>query len=200
MLAGYVQVPPGDNRQSTITTKGLKTLSSFLPKIHYQQKEGERTCLIFSFCSALHYLGGCQVASNLKQSCQKIIERPDTMKLFLQKLLALDGKFRNEIIDMESWDILGVRYDELVIAQLQVNDGKEDHAITIARRMVFDSNMVHALLLTRETLDICCWSDENKMDIFEKVVHARKFFRYKPPCKKISGKKAKKRGNKSPNV
>ena len=171
MLAGYVQVPPGDSRQSTITTKGLKTSSSFLPKIHYRQKEGERTCLIFSFCSALHYLGDCQFASNLKQSCQKIIERPDTMKLFLQKLLGLDGKFRNEIVDVESWDILGVGYDELVIAQLRGNDGKEDHVITIARRMVFDSNMVHALPLARETLDICCRSDENETDIFEKVVH-----------------------------
>ena len=113
------------------------------------------------------------------------------MKLFLQKLLALDGKFRNEIIDVESWDILGVRYDELVIAQLQGNDGKDDHAVTIARRLVFDSNMVHALPLTRETLDICCRSDENETDIFEKVVHARRFFRYKPPCRKRQEKKAK---------
>ena len=51
---------------------------------------------------------------------------------------------------MESWDILGMRYDELVLAQLRGNDGKEDHAITIARRMVFDSNMVYALLLTSQ--------------------------------------------------
>ena len=108
--------------------------------------------------------------------------------------------FARFLISLESWDILGVGYDELVIAQLRGNDGKEDHVITIARRMVFDSNMVHALPLTRETLDICCRSDENETDIFEKVVHARKFFRYKPPCKKISGKKAKKRRNKSPNV
>ena len=41
-------------------------------------------------------------------------------------------------------------------------------------------------------MDIGCQSNENEMDVFKKVVHARKFFRYKPPCKKKSGKIAKK--------
>jgi hypothetical protein len=101
--------------------------------------------------------------------------------------MTYNAKFKSKILDENQFDIFGVGYGDLVVAQIKGSDGKEDHAITIARRLVFDSNLKYALPLTRASLDLCCRADVHGNDSFVGVVHARLLFRYKPDKQKKVG-------------
>ena len=62
--------------------------------------------------------------------------------------------------------------NQLVVASLRGSDGKEEHCVTIFDKWVFDSNFEYALPLSRESLDICC-SSEDTNDKFVSVAEAR---------------------------
>ena len=74
-----------------------------------------------------------------------------------------------KILKVNDWNILKNEENNLIVVLLQGSDGKEDHCVTILGKWIFDSNLKNAIPLTKESLDLCCSSDDSN-DHFVKVV------------------------------
>jgi len=170
----WVAIPPGDDIIHTNVPDALQTG----PVIKYRQKEGEKTCLVYSFGSALYYVGARQLSSELYRCSKLIIEQHDTFKKFLSFLQTRSRHMNFKVLKVSKWNILENGDEDLVVAMIRGIDGKEDHCVTILGKLIFDSNFEKALPLCREALDLCCSSDTKKTS-FDSVVAARLFFDYK---------------------
>jgi hypothetical protein len=73
-----------------------------------------------------------------------------------QKHKALNGTHKST----KTFDLLKSKSGELIMACLRGADGMEDHCITVYDRWIFDSNFSQALSLTKNSLDLCCSSDD----------------------------------------
>lgn len=177
----FINIPPGDDRQHESVPDHLQTG----PKINYRQQDDEKTCLIYSFASALHYAGAKQIASEFYQKAKKISEKHNTFDLFARSIQQQSEHLRFKILNKNQFDIFNNGDRDLVVALLKGSDGKEDPCVTIFGKWIFDSNFDKALPLCQEALDICCSLDEFQ-DTFESVVEARHFFDY---LKLLKGKK-----------
>jgi hypothetical protein len=83
----FISIPPGNSKRQDNVPMHLQTG----PDVKFQQQEGQKTCLTFSFASALHHVGACQVASEIYSSSKKIIERHDTVCRFANWLSTFSG-------------------------------------------------------------------------------------------------------------
>ena len=183
----YIQVPPGDSKRHTASLEAAeesgkdpngKLESESIPKIHYRQKEGDRTCLVDCFCNALHHMGYRQVASLIYTKRKLIVDKCNTMSRFLNFAIKASGYLVSEKLELSTWNIWDVGKHELVLVQLRGSDGKEDHVVCLAGGWLFDSNFDTAMRLSRETLDLCCSSDDSPNDKFDGIVSARVFPEY----------------------
>ena len=165
------------------------------PLIKYRQKEGERTCLVYSFASALHHVGTKQVASEIYQAAKKIIEKHNTLAKFADVVLSKNVHLHFVVLIANQFNILANKENDLVIASLKGDDGKEDHCVTVFGKWVFDSNFEKALPLTQESLDYCCSSDESPCK-FVGVVEARFFPYWSKLLIPVEGKKKSKKNKK----
>ena len=182
----YVKVPPGDSKRHCVAVGAMETctapkgeVNDGIPNIHYRQRLGERTCLVNSFCSALHHMGYRQVASLIYTKRKMIVDRSDTVSRFYNYVSKASSYLMSARVDLTKWNIWNVGRYELVVAQLRGSDGKEDHVVSIADGWLFDSNFVSAMRVTKEALDRCCSSDDSPNDKFVGVVSARVFPGYR---------------------
>ena len=75
----FILVPPGSD-------KHYDNILAFAPNasfVKYQQGNNQRTCLTYSFASALHHAGAKQVASMVYNMASKIMEKHNTLILLL---------------------------------------------------------------------------------------------------------------------
>ena len=142
------------------------------PKIKYRQKEGEHTCMVYSFASALHYIGEKQYASEIYKMHKKIVNCKDAVGRFSDYVRQINEKFQFYIFKTKEWNILENAQASLVLVTLGGSNGKQDHCVTLCGKWVFDSNFEYALPLCQESLDLCCSTDDIQAK-FEKVVDAR---------------------------
>ena len=80
-------------------------------------------------------------------------------------------------IEVTHWNIYENGNEDLVVVCLRGSDGKEDYCVTLLGQWIFDSNFETALLLCKESLDLCCSSDTRKEE-FVVVVSGRLFYDY----------------------
>ena len=187
----WIVIPPGDDKVHTNVPQDLQTSI----QMKYRQNEGERTCLVYSFASALHYAGARQEASELYRKANRIIEKPNTVQVFSDAVVGRSEHLKFTILTPHEWDILGNGERDLVLVSLRGDDGKEDHCVTLYGRYIFDSNFDRALPLTREALDLCCSSDDTK-STFDSVVEARWFHNFDLFLNELTKKKHKKKKTK----
>ena len=177
----WIAIPPGDDKTHSNPPEQLQTG----PEIKFLQKKGEKTCLVYSFASALYHAGVKQLASEFYRSSKKIVEHHNTFHKF-----SVEAKSKNKYLGYKKlktseWNILESADNDLVIVSLKGSDGKEDHCVTLFGKWIFDSNFKNALPLCKASLDLCCSSDEKK-DTFVSVAQARKFsdWKYLIPSKR----------------
>ena len=145
--------------------------------MRYRQTKGERYCLVYSFASALAYLGINQLASEILQAANIIVEKHNTFALFTTYLLKKSKYLNFKKLKRIKWNILENEEKDLVIVALKSTNGKEDHCVTLVGKWIFDSNFLNALPLCQDALDLCCSSD-TVPDTFHSVVEARLFPSY----------------------
>jgi hypothetical protein len=151
----FVAVPPGDDK---VHEKGSFEALAIGPKIKYLQKEGERTCMVYSMASVIHDMGAKQLASEIRNAGKKFEFKVNAFGHFLsflqRKHRALNARRENKTL----FDLLSVPKDCLVMACIKGQDGKEDHCVCVYNEWIFDSNFDKAIVLSDEGLGICCSS------------------------------------------
>ena len=154
----FISIPPGDKR-----SHGMSKETSG-PTIHYRQKEGERTCMVYAAASALHYLGWTKVASWAYNKTELFINDANAFHKFVYLL-------RKQSKRLRTTGAKGVKLDKnmnfgevdlegFYLVRILGSDGKDDHCVALTQDWIFDSNFEHALPRTRQSLDLCCSSDE----------------------------------------
>ena len=155
--------------------------------MHYRQQEGQRTCLISSLCSALHWLGLEDEAALVFKDGVKHVNDPAQPKKIMKVMQDHIGYFmahklvqRYDILNPSNWNI----YPTMVA--LCGKDGGCEHGLTICGGLLFDSTYETAIPLTRANMD---WSCTNGYDhVIQgydfKEPHMKKKKRMKVPLEK----------------
>jgi hypothetical protein len=152
----YIKVPPGDNRKHT------ETSNLSYPKIHYQQKEDERTCMVYAMASVLHHYGRTNDGAWVRNRAKRYLNDPNAFRSFV-KDIRKHIKGLKQISKMDKhFDLLGVDLSGIYLIQIKGSDGKEDHCVVVTKDWIFDSNFKNALPRTQQSLDMCCSSDKVK--------------------------------------
>ena len=155
--AAFVSVPPGDDRHHNNADTDSLCIG---PRIQYQQKENERTCMVYAFASAVHHAGGKQLASEIRNMAHQLEHKVEAFGIFIKwlrgKHKAVQARQQNPV----AFELLNQPNTELILACIRGKDGKEDHCIAIYGGWIFDSNFEQALALSQASLDICCSSDD----------------------------------------
>src|SRR5689334_8401890 len=141
----FIPLLPGDAKpRSTHPSHLVKG-----PAIKYKQQEGQQNCMVYSFASTLHHIGGeaRQAASELCWKSKKIINKIDTIQQFYSIVKDCDGCFIFQKIKNKQRDFLKNGNDDLVVVLVKGNNGKDDHCVTLYGKWLFDSNFDYALPL-----------------------------------------------------
>ena len=138
-------------------------------------------------------MGYRQVASLIYTKRKLIVDKCDTMSRFLKFAIKASSYLVSKKLDLSTWNIWDVGRHELVLVQLRGSDGKEDHVVCLADGWLFDANFDKAMRLSKETLDLCCSSDDSPNDKFDGIVAARVFPDYSgmQPDGPITGKRTR---------
>lgn len=164
----WVPVPAGNSRDGL--SGELGDIVDFDPAAEsiYQQGDND-TCLIHSFCSALHYVGLVKVAKNLAASAQEYEILPCDLQF--RKLVGyVKTNIPKEFIraietttkahSAAKIDIYCPLENSVNVVVIKTTDGACDHAITTVklrngRPLVFDSNDRFGMKLNLKTLNHC---------------------------------------------
>jgi len=131
------------------------------PIIMYEQLSGERSCVLKATGSALYYLGGKKMASD-------VFNRSHQGEYWLYNLEYVKSVIKRERYRGFELNKLPKGFDPVInsnqywlsVFVLHGSDGKMDHAVAIAKGWVFDPGYKRALPLSKSTLDGCCSTKE----------------------------------------
>ena len=162
----FIQVPPGAVASDTdIPTHLLPSHNDngqSPPKLRWTQGD-EKLCLYCSVASVLHYLGCAAVGEQLYSLGLSVVggsaSHPTMpcMSRVREFVMSHYSKCWHPVRLKPIDDILRINIpdDEFAVITIRASDGAVNHCITISNNWVFDSNVCHALPLSRATLDWC---------------------------------------------
>jgi hypothetical protein len=180
--AAFVFVSPGDNRSHS--EEAIKNLATG-PKVNYVQTNNQRTCMVYSMASAVHYAGGKQLASEIRNMATRFEFKVGAFSCFLQFMERKHKSLKATRIKSTNFDLLERREESIILTCIRGADGKEDHCIAVYQEWIFDSNFPNALPLSTQSLDLCCSSDD-KVTLFHSCTEVASFpFLFR--CKTIKG-------------
>jgi len=175
----YCLVPPVDTQPHMSTYTEVDT--SF-PRIYYLGTG--QLCLTCSFASCLHYMStfhaipkqvlirGAEEIHKFGISYPQIID--STPDKFIGSLVDFvqRNKTLNRYVVMKRLPDDYNPFDDAmetkpVIIHLLDMDGSIGHAITIYKKMIFNSKLDHAIVLSAENLNMCCGKDHSFIGIYK---------------------------------
>ena len=154
----YLPIPVGSSRSSVLPfVPNLQHANA--PKIKYQQGDHD-TCVFSSLASALYYTGISklkELANDIHQRSKKISGGINSLPL-LRKIVEERASWLacNKVKGNFNWE-KDLNANMILVGVMQDSEGSCQHAVTIYKRWVFDSNEKVALPLCRESLDCCTW-------------------------------------------
>jgi hypothetical protein len=171
-IEGYVRIPEGSAEDHT-QQMSLRTATPGAPKMKYKREgpieDNDRSCILKSAASALSFLGYDRLAFSLcndlengrKMECgfeffqncmdSSKLEKQERRKIQFSKLKSGVSNILNDSKEYV-----------MCLVGLYSSDSKTDHSVSIAGDWIFDSNFEYALTLCKESLDLCCSSDQKK--------------------------------------
>jgi hypothetical protein len=160
-----VVIPPGDSKPEDYQ-QPAPYLMMYMRRAKFQQNENS-TCLVDSFCSAMHEFGCPQVVANLRQQEEKVALSAgnkniwgDFANLVNRNFKPLGLQLFREKAFSSIEEFLNCDDSFVIIASLKANDGSGgQHAVAIFDGAIYDANCRFALQKGQESLDWCCGGD-----------------------------------------
>ena len=170
----WIEIPPGNSS----TKEMLYLPSKELFRIRVRQPAGIQTCLFSSLANGFYFIGdevtGQLIESHATYSLQKIDRLKYAIQLTRNKQYRYNPiRYRGELFDIfinqSEWPTLCV---------LVGDDHSHNHAVTVVKDWILDSNCDYAMKLTQDNLDWCVSSATESVH-FVKVVKAVRFIQHK---------------------
>ena len=131
-------------------------LSTCAPDLQYPQGSNDY-CAFYGLASALHFAGQVHKAEKLA-SAASVSKNFDKMAACAEKCRQLFGK-DHEVLKMDISDRCSpLLFYPKFFYNIQIEDshGFPRHCIAIHQNLIFDSNLLEPMHLTKEGLDLCC--------------------------------------------
>jgi hypothetical protein len=159
----FLRIPAGSCRSSVMTIIPALMLKN-APPIKYMQGDID-SCVFSSLASAFHQTGIpdlVRVASLLQDKCNGLSGGADCLQAAMQIVASNVSWLQPKRMDPKSfrWEE-DINDNMFVVAVMQDSTGSCQHAITIFRNWIYDSNEPFALPLSKESLDCCTWSTKD---------------------------------------
>ena len=126
--------------------------------------------MVYLMASALHYCGHKDIAAWIRNRAKRYVFNK---KAFLSFVINVKKQYKVlrtwSKTDVKTFDVLGPLEEGLFLTQLLGGDGKHDHCVVITDKWIFDSNCVHALPRSKDSLNSCCSSDQVKSEFVHLV-------------------------------
>jgi hypothetical protein len=167
--AGYIPIPEGANEpheQESIVFR------ENAPEVRYYKSSeinADRRCVLDSAASAFIFLNKRHLAHHLRTSKNDKTKELNPMEYFfhvVKKNMTTADNREFEVLKLKtsllkSWDTLSSPKDYIMcVLGIRSDDGKSDHAISIVKDWIFDTNFEKALPLTIDSLNLCSSSSE----------------------------------------
>jgi hypothetical protein len=139
------------------------------PEVRFMQGEKD-TCVFSSFASALHSAGIPKLRV-LANKIHKVAEEHIGIFGVLASLKQVVHNYERGLqpIKMKKnfhWNSY-LADNEFFVGVIRDSSGSVQHAVSIYRRWIFDSNEPYALPLTKQNLDYCTWGVDPNGDVKE---------------------------------
>ena len=151
----FILIPPGDRRKH----QDVGPMDG--PRIHYRQEDGEKTCMVYSMASAMHYFNHAIIGSWIYNNRRRFIHQNLAFTNFTTQLKEAH-KVLNQVRVYKDQlpSFLGPEITGLYLARVRGSDGKEDHSVVLSQKWIFDSNFPNALPRNQQSMDLCCSTDD----------------------------------------
>ena len=153
----WFPVPLGDSNSREVSPSLVVDV-----RVHYKQGAAQ-TCLFRSLASAFHHLGRKDTGSALASMAKKFCSLPAEEQLLAaikivkthERVYKKIDYWRKEAV-IAKHDFFGQPNDNPKLFVLRGADGGVHHAISVVRKIVFDSNLSQCLTLSKASFDWCC--------------------------------------------
>jgi hypothetical protein len=157
----FCWIPAGDSKPEKMDA--IK-YDSKLPIIQFNQ--GDRnTCATSSLASCLYSLGQASIASSIEEYGQRYTKdlsndpsriMPALFDYLQQNVVEFNKRWLPQKLDADNFDLWNDAFIEHPkLLQPIGSDGGVGHAVTVMNRLIFDSNLKHALPLNVQNLEFC---------------------------------------------
>ena len=167
----WLEIPAGNYRH--VNDDPFQVLGA--PRIYYRQHHEQNTCVFSSLASALLTYGDLKAAAFIAQHAVSSVKQQDRIQYAITLLRTKQFHYKVVKYGPGTIDILQQQYFDPVVCILEGSDKAINHAVTIFKHWIFDSNCNYAQPLTQGTLDWCCSSNNNEVK-FVRVHQAVHFF------------------------
>ena len=169
---GYANVPVGAVRiHSTLHERPDLKLAN-APALKYQQGN-EDLCVVKSLVSALHAAGFVNEAMVINNQCELTKDSGQSKANRLQTTIGiakhnLPKCFEFKHFKREEYNFARLKKNHIFLGIIETNDGHCNHAVSLFRNQIYDSNEKHAIKLSRRGLDYCSSDgiDDSKFSCF----------------------------------
>ena len=144
------------------------------PIIQYQQKDCDRTCMVYAMASAMHYSGDSKSGAWMRNRVKRYVYDRQSFRTFVRDIHQQVKVLKTSSNVGKSFDIIGDDLLGLYLVQVQGSDGKEDHCVAVTNQWIFDSNFKNVLPRCKASMNMCC-SSENEKSLFVKCVNVEHF-------------------------
>ena len=150
----FYKIPPG-NPSTQIIPRNLLNLT--LPVIFFRQSETDVSCLMLSFANALHFRNYQKEALEFKRVSETEINlQVSKFQLFHSTFSSQFPRSELKSISDKDYTVLFDNSDNFKVITLLSTDGDGMHAVTIWKKIIFDSSLERALPLSLKALDFIC--------------------------------------------
>ncbi len=170
----WIEIPAGKSSTKTM----LPTNNKELFKIQVKQPVGLQSCLFSSLANGFYFIGDKRTGELIENHAKISLQKIDRMKYAIELTRNKTYKYNPVRYKGELFDILNNTSEWPTLCVLLGDDYSQNHAITVVKDWILDSNSDFAMKLTKENLD---WSVSTATESvgFVKVVKAIRFVQYK---------------------
>ena len=163
---GFAKVPVGRVRKNSNLKMRSDLYDPNAPAVTYKQGD-EDLCVVKSFVSALHIAGFQDEACEINRQYELIKDTADTKANALSTTIHIARYVMPKCIQFKhfkrgEFDCTKLRKNQVFLGTIETEDGHCNHAVTLFRGHIYDSNEEHALKISKKGLNFCSSDGQDK--------------------------------------
>jgi hypothetical protein len=158
----WLKIPAGNSYTKFLLMNDTNNLF----KIRVKQPAGEPTCIFSSLANGFYFIGDEEAGQLMEHHAKYSIQIVDRMKYAIQLTRNKQYRYNPVRYKAQSFDIFNNNCEWPTVCVLLGDDYSDNHAITIVKDWILDSNAEYAMKVSQENLNWCVSSLAAVSDIF----------------------------------